>query len=174
MLNKKIEKAFNEQVNAELFSAYLYYSMSAYFASLNLPGFAHWMRVQALEETTHAHRFYSFIVERGGKVNMAAVADPDNSWETPLAAFQAAYQHELKITGMINSLVDLAIKQSDHAANNFLQWFVSEQVEEEASVDEVVQKLKLIGGADGGGLFLIDRELAARMFVMPPDLVGKV
>ncbi|MDP8255253.1 MAG: ferritin [Candidatus Alcyoniella australis] len=175
MLNKEIEQALNKQVNAELFASYLYYSMAAYFDSLNLGGFAHWMRVQALEEATHAHRIYAFIIERGGKVALAQIDGPGTAWDSPLAAFQAAYQHEIKVTKMINDLVDLAIEQRDHASNNFLQWYVKEQVEEEASADEVVQQLRLIQDAKGGGgIFMLDREMAQRVFTMPPDLAPKI
>jgi ferritin len=112
-------------------------------------------------------KFFSFINERSGRVQILAIKAPQKEWESPLAAFEDAYEHECLVSGRINDLVNLSLKEKDHASNNFLQWFVSEQVEEEASVDEVVQKLKLIGG-DGGGLFLIDQELAQRVFTPPP------
>lgn len=166
MLGKNIEEAFNEQINWELYSGYLYLAMSAYFLSINLNGFASWMRVQALEEGTHAMKFFDFINERSGRVELLALKAPQKEWESPLAAFEDAYEHECLVSGRINDLVNLALKEKDHASNNFLQWFVSEQVEEEASVDAVVQKLKLIG-SDGGGLFLIDQELAQRVFTPP-------
>ena len=166
MLKEKIQAACNKQLNAETFSAYLYWSMSAYFESINLKGFATWMRVQALEEMTHAEKFFNFVNERGGRVLMAAIDEPATQWETPLAAFEAAYKHEVMVTGLINSLMDLAVAESDHAAAIFLQWFVSEQVEEEASADEVIQKLKLIG-KDSASLFMLDQELGQRVFVPP-------
>jgi ferritin len=166
MLNPKIEKAFNGQLNAETFSAYLYWSMSAYFESVNLKGFANWMRVQAQEEMVHAMKFSTFINERGGRVALTAIEGPATQWDSPLAAFENAYQHEQTVTGLINGLVDLTVAESDHASQAFLQWFVTEQVEEEASADEVVQKLKLIEGAPGG-LFLLDQELGQRVFVPP-------
>jgi ferritin len=166
MLGQKIEEAFNEQINKELFSGYLYLSMSAYFLSINLNGFASWMRVQALEELTHAMKFFDFINERGGRAELHEAKAPQKEWESPLAAFEDAYEHECFISNCINDLVNLSLDEKDHASNNFLQWFVSEQVEEEASVDEVAQKLKLIGG-DGGGLFLVDQELAQRVFTPP-------
>jgi len=166
MINKKIEAAFNEQVNAELYSAYLYLSMSAYFESLSLKGFANWMRCQAQEELLHAMKFYAFINERGGRVALKAVEAPPTAWSSPLDAFQQAYAHEQTVTALINGLVDLALQEREHSANAFLQWFVTEQVEEEASADAVVQQLKLAGDA-GGGLFMIDRELATRVFTMP-------
>jgi ferritin len=166
MLNPKIQEAFNKQINAELYSSYLYLSMSAYFESISLKGFANWMRVQAQEEVLHAMKFYTFVNERGGAVNLTAIDGPPVKWDSPLNAFEEVARHEQKVTGMINNLVDLAITERDHAANAFLQWFVTEQVEEEASADEVIQQLKLTG-KEGGGLFMIDRELAARVFTMP-------
>lgn len=167
MLSEKIQDAFNDQLNAETFSAYLYWSMSAYFEDLNLVGFASWMRAQAQEEMVHAMKFYTFINERGGRVLLAALEAPQTKWESPLAAFEAAYEHECYISGRINDLVDLAATEKDHAANAFLQWFVNEQVEEESSVDAVVQQLKLMAEAPGG-LFMLDRELGTRTFTPPP------
>ena len=166
MIDEKMQEALNKQHNAELYSAYLYLSMSAYFQSVNLGGFANWMRVQAKEELAHAMKFYDYVNERGGRVILQPVEEPPSEWDSPLAVFEHVYRHEQKVTGMINKLVDLAVKARDHATNNFLQWFVSEQVEEEASADEVVQKLKLVGD-DPSGLFMIDRELAQRVFVAP-------
>ena len=141
MLNGKIEKAFNDQLNAELYSSYLYLSMSAYFQSINLSGFASWMRAQAQEELVHAMKFYNFINGRGGRVILKAVEAPPVSWESPLAAFEATYEHEQKVTGLINQLVELAMAEHDHASSIFLQWFVSEQVEEEASAQRAPRKL---------------------------------
>jgi ferritin len=166
MLNEKIQAALNKQLNAELYSSYLYLSMSGYFQSINLPGFANWMRVQAQEELVHAMKFYDFINERGGRVMLQPVEGPPTEWSSPLDAFENAYKHEQKVTGLINDLVNLAVKEGDHATNIFLQWFVTEQVEEEASADEVVQKLKLMGD-DGGGLFMLDREMGGRIFTPP-------
>ena len=166
MIGEKIETALNEQINWELYSAYLYLSMSAYFLSINLNGFASWMRVQALEEVTHAMKFFDFINERSGRVALLETKAPPKEWESPLAAFEDAYEHECFVSSRINDLVNLSLDEKDHASNNFLQWFVSEQVEEEASVDEVAQKLKIIGG-DGGGLFMLDQELGQRVFTPP-------
>jgi ferritin len=166
MLKPEMEQALDEQINAELYSAYLYLSMSAHFQSINLMGAANWFRVQAQEELTHAMKFHDYILERGARVTLTAIDGPPTSWDSPLAAFEAALEHEQLVTALINALVDRALKESDHATNNMLQWFVAEQVEEEASVDEVVQKLKLVGG-DGGGLFMIDQELAGRVFTPP-------
>lgn len=167
MLNQKIQDAFNKQINAELYSSYLYVSMSAYFEAINLKGMANWMRVQAQEEMVHAMKFYNFINERSGRVLLATIEGPDTEWASPLAAFEYTYEHECKVTSLINALVDLSIKESDHAANAFLQWFVNEQVEEEASADEVVGKLKL-GGDHASVLFMIDQELGQRAFALPP------
>ena len=166
MIGEKIETALNEQINWELYSAYLYLSMSAYFLSINLNGFASWMRVQALEEVTHAMKFFDFINERSGRVTLLETKAPPKEWESPLAAFEDAYEHECFVSSRINDLVNLSLDEKDHASNNFLQWFVGEQVEEEASVDEVAQKLKIIGG-DGGGLFMLDQELGQRVFTPP-------
>ncbi len=166
MLNKEMERALNDQINAELYSAYLYLAMAAYSESINLNGFANWMRIQAQEELTHAMKFYDFVYERGGRVVLSVVDAPPETWDSPLAAFEGAYEHECKVSAMINDLVDLSIKKKDHATNNFLQWFVSEQVEEEASTDAVVQKLKLIGD-QGNGIFMLDRELGQRVFHAP-------
>jgi len=166
MLNERIEKALNDQVNAEMFSAYLYLSMSANFSAMNLAGFAQWMKVQATEEMVHAMKIYDFIIERGGRVTLAQIDAPETVWESPLAAFEGAYKHEQYITGRINDLVDIAIEEKDHASNIFLQWFVTEQVEEEASADEIVQKLKLVG-SQGNAIFMLDRELGARAFALP-------
>jgi ferritin len=162
VIDGKMQEALNKHANAEFYSSYLYLSMSAHFQSVNLTGFAQWMRVQAREELAHAMKFFDHIVERGGKVTLLPVEAPPSQWDSPLAAFEDAYRHEQKVSGLINWLVDEAVQNRDHATNNFLQWFVSEQVEEEASVDAIVQKLKLVGDA-AGGLFMIDRELAQRV-----------
>jgi len=171
MLSKKMQDALNRQLNAELYSGYLYASMSAYFESINLRGFANWMRVQAQEEVVHAYKFFNFVNERGGRVVLSPIDGPPTEWDSPLAAFEAAYKHEQKVTGLINELVDLAVSQKDHATNNFLQWFVTEQVEEEASANEVVQKLNLVGEAKSG-LFMLDQEMGQRVFTPPATAEG--
>ena len=171
MLKPKIQDAINSQITAELYSAYLYYSMAAYFESISLKGFSHWMRVQALEEMTHVQRFFAFVNDRGGRVLLNPIEAPPSEWESPLAVFKEAYAHEVKVTGLVNQMMDLAIAESDHAACNFLQWFVGEQVEEEATADEVVQKLKLVDKTEGG-LFLLDQEMDKRTFVPPAELAG--
>jgi ferritin len=166
VIDGRMQEALNKQINAELYSSYLYLSMSAYFQSVNLTGFAHWMRVQAREELAHAMKFYDHVIERGGTVTLQPVEVPASRWDSPLAAFEDAYRHEQKVTGLINQLVDEAVQTRDHATNTFLQWFVTEQVEEEASADAIVQKLKLVGDAPGG-LFMIDHELAQRASGQP-------
>lgn len=161
MLSGTMQAALNSQLNAELFSSYLYLSMAANLESKNLKGMSHWFQVQAQEEMIHALKFYNFILSRGGKVVLAAIEGPQTDWAMPLLAFLTAQEHEAKVTGLINNLVDLAITEKDHASNAFLQWFVTEQVEEEASVLAVVESLKL-SGDDSSGLFMIDKDLALR------------
>ena len=161
MIDGKMQEAINKHINAELYSSYLYLSMSAHYQSINLTGFAHWMRVQAREELAHALKFYDHVIERGGAVALQPVDAPPSRWDSPLAAFEDAYRHEQKVTGLINQLVDDAVQTRDHATNNFLQWFVAEQVEEEASADAIVQKLRLVGDAPGG-LLMIDHHLGER------------
>jgi ferritin len=170
LIKEKIQGALNDQLNWELYSAYIYFAMAAHFESVKLPGCASWMKVQAQEELTHAMKFYDFVNERSGRVKLAAVEAPPAEWDSPLAAFEHAYEHEQGVSERINKLVDVAVAESDDATNGFLQWFVTEQVEEEASVDEIVQKLKLVG-KESGGLFMLDRELAQRVFV-PPAAAG--
>ena len=166
MISKNMEEALNEQVNAELYSSYLYLSMESFFKSQNLNGFANWMRIQTQEEVMHAMKMYDFINERGGRVLLKAIEGPQTEWDSTLAVFKAVSEHEQKVTGLINNLVDLAITEKDHATNSFLQWFVNEQVEEEASADEIVQQLKMMENAPGG-IFMFDRELGQRVFTPP-------
>ena len=161
MLSDTMQDAFNKQLNAEMWSGYIYLSMSAWFEGQSLPGMAVWMKNQALEELIHAMKFYDHINERGGTVTLTAIEGPDTEWASPLAIFETAYEHECLVTSLINNLVDLAIKESDHASNAFLQWFVSEQVEEEDNAMAIVDQLKMAGDARGA-LFMIDRELGQR------------
>jgi ferritin len=166
MINKKVEQAINEQINAEMFSAYLYLSMSAWFETQSLAGFASWMKVQFQEEMFHADKFYNYIHERGGQVTLKAIEGPQTEWKTTLDVFEATLAHEQKVTGLINDLVSLAEQEKDHATRIFLEWFVSEQVEEEKSADDVIQQLKLMANAPGG-IFMLNRELAQRTFTPP-------
>ncbi len=171
MLSPKMQDALNAQLNAETFSAYLYFSMAAYFESIGLKGFATWMEAQATEELVHAKKFYDFINERGGRVKLAAIEAPQTEWDSPKAAFEGALQHEQYITSRINELAAIAEEEKDRATMIFLQWFVTEQVEEEASVGEVLDKLKLVENAPNG-LFMIDRELASRQITLPTPEAG--
>jgi len=161
MLNEKLLKAFNDQINAELYSSYFYLSISGYYESKNLKGFASWMRVQAQEELSHAMKFHAFIFDRGGCVTLAAVDAPPKEFASPLAAFEEVLKHEQKVTRLIYDLVDLATAEKDHAANSFLKWFVDEQVEEEATATEIVEKLKMVGD-NKNGLFMMDQVLGRR------------
>jgi len=168
MIKENVLNALNYQLNAELYSAYLYLSMESYFESIELTGFGNWMRVQVQEELAHAMKFYDYIVQRGERVILSSIEEPPSQWESPQSAFEHVYKHEQKVTGLINTLVDLAMSESDHATNNFLQWFVAEQVEEEESSGGVLQKIKLSGDSKSG-LFMLDSELAQRVFTPPAE-----
>ena len=161
MLSENIGKALNDQLNRELFSSYYYLSMAAYFLTQNLKGFSHWMRIQSQEETIHALKIYDFIDDRDGEIDLNAINAPPQEWDTPLDVFQDALKHEQKISNHIYELADLSLQEKDHATNTFLQWFIAEQVEEEATAKEVIDTLKLIGN-EGNGLFLLDRDLVQR------------
>ena len=161
MLKKGIEDALNKQVNRELFSSILYLSMAAYFEAENLRGFAHWMKVQAEEEKNHAMKIYDFIVEAGGRARFAAIEAPKGEWKSPLEVFEHAYEHEKKVTGMIHDIVTLAVKEKDYATQNMLQWFVKEQVEEEAQTFEIKEKIVLVGKTTPL-LLMIDHALGKR------------
>ncbi len=166
MLSQTMEAALNRQINAEMYSSYLYLSMSSYFESIDLTGMAAWMKSQTQEEMFHAMKMYDYVNERGGRVILDAIAKPQSDWDSVLAVFEATLAHERTVTGLINDLVDLALDERDHATNIFLQWFVSEQVEEEATAGGIVNKLKLIGD-DAAGLFALDQELGQRVFTPP-------
>ncbi len=164
-MDKKLVKSLNSQFNFELYSAYIYASMASYLKSLDLNGFANWMDIQVQEELAHVKKFYNFLHDRNETVEFDAIPKPQHSWESPLAVFEHALEHEKIVTKRINDLVDQAGKTSDHATINFLQWFISEQVEEEANVMSVVQQIKLVGKS----LFLLDRELGQRVFNPPAE-----
>jgi len=161
MLSKRMEEALNKQINAELYSAYLYLSMAAYFDSINLNGFSHWMKIQAKEETEHAYKLYGYVYERGGVVKLEAIDKPPTEWNSPLSVFEDSFKHEQKVSEMINNLIAMAREEKDFATENFLQWFVEEQVEEEANAGGVVQNLKMIGDSKHG-LFMMDAKLGQR------------
>lgn len=161
MLDKAVEDAMNEQIKNEFYSAYQYLSMAAYCESENLPGFAHWMRMQSQEETEHAMKFYNFILDRNGRVALRGIEEPVVEFGSPLEVFERALEHEEKVTAMIHDLYALAVRENDYASQTFLQWFVTEQVEEEKNASDVVDTLKMIGDKSEA-LFLLDRELGQR------------
>jgi ferritin len=161
MFNKKIQDAINAQIKREMESAYIYFSMAAYFDSVNLPGFAHWMKMQFQEEQTHAFKFYDYIYDRGGRVVLQAIDQPPVEFQSPLDAFEKTLAHEEKVTGHINDLYALAVEEKDFATQIILQWFVEEQVEEEKTAGDIVDVLKRIGDNDHA-LIMLDRELGQR------------
>lgn len=160
-LSDAMLEAINRQINAELYSSYLYLSMAAYLESVNLDGMAGWMKVQAKEETEHAEKFYGYVYERGGRVVLDTIEKPPAEWDSPTAVFEGALEHERKVTAMINGLMELAEQEGDRAAQIFLQWFISEQVEEEAHAGAIVDRLKMISGSPQA-LLMLDRDLGQR------------
>lgn len=168
MLSKKIETAINKQLNNEYYSGYLYLAMSAWFDAINLEGFAHWMRLQAQEELDHAMKLYDHLLEREGTVALTTVKAPPASWKSPLAACQDALKAERVNTKQINDLVELATSSNDHATRVFLQWFIIEQVEEEASATRLVEKVKLVG-SDKGAMFILDSDMGKRQLSAAAD-----
>lgn len=156
-----MEDALNKQVNREYYSAYLYLAMSAYFESTNLKGFAKWMRVQAKEEQAHGDKILDYLMARSGKVTLGAIEAPKAKWESAGKVFEEVYAHEQKVTGMIHALVDLAIKEKDHATFEMLQWFVKEQVEEEEHSLAILEQIRIVGDVPGH-LFYIDHHLGKR------------
>ena len=165
-MKKEIEIAINEQMNKELYSAYLYLSMASYLESSGLPGFANWMQVQFEEEQFHALKLYNYVCERGGRVILKAIDAPPTEWDSVKDVIEKVFEHEQYVTGLINDLVDLAIAEKDHATSNMLQWYINEQVEEEASVQNILDKLNIIDDKSGG-LFMLDKELGERVFTPP-------
>lgn len=161
MISEAMQNAINEQIKDELYSAYLYLSMAAYFEATGLPGFARWMRVQSQEEVDHAMKFFDFVNERGGRVELHAIEQPTVEFESPLAVFEATYEHEQMVTGLIHNLYALAKEENDYATQVMLHWFIDEQVEEEATASQIVDILERIGDKDQG-LIMLDRELARR------------
>lgn len=168
MLSKKLEQELNAQINAELWSSYLYLSMSAYFANEGKSGFANWFRVQALEEKDHAMKIFDYIITRGGQVDLQAVKDVPKSWKSPLQVFEAALAHEKVVTDLINKLVALAKEEKDYATESMLKWFVDEQVEEEATATEYIDALKMIKD-NGFGIYTLDKELKSRSYTPLAD-----
>ncbi len=171
-ISQKVEDIINKQINAEIYSAYLYLGMSARCTELNLKGMANWLYVQAQEEMTHAMKFYRFVLERDGHTVMPAIEGVRSDWKAPLEMFEVAYGHEQKVSAMINNIMDVALAERDHATASMLNWFVDEQVEEEANSSEIAEKLKQIGESKEG-LFMLDKELSVRVFVDSTQPAGK-
>lgn len=163
MISEKMQKALNDQINAEMYSSYLYLSMAAYFDATKFHGFANWMRIQAQEEHFHAMKFFNFLLTLGGKVTLEAIEKPKTEWSGSLEVFNESLKHEIYITDRINKLVDLALEEKDHAVRSFLNWFVDEQVEEVNNVQDILDKFDIIGESRGS-LFMFDRELGKRTF----------
>jgi ferritin len=161
MISKIMQDAINDQIQKELYSSYLYLSMAAYFADKNLSGFAHWMRVQEAEEREHAMKLYDFILERGGKVNLKAIDAPKTEWTSTLEVAEEVAAHEAKVTASIYALYETALKEKDYPAQIMLQWFISEQVEEESNAAEIVANLKLIEKG-GTAIYVLDHQLGKR------------
>lgn len=164
MLSKKLEGALNAQINAEFWSAYLYLSMSAYFAADGKSGFANWFRIQFKEEQDHAMKLLNYVVDRGGKVELKPISQVSLSWDSPLAAFEDTLKHEQQVTAMINDLVSLAKEEKDYATESMLKWFIDEQVEEESTVTGYIDGLKMIKD-NGFGIYTLDKELQTRVYV---------
>jgi len=161
MINKTVQDAINEQIKNELYSAYLYLSMAAYFESITLPGFTNWMKVQASEEQGHAMKFFEYVFERGGRVQLKAIDQPPSEWKSPLEAFEQVLEHEQKVTGMIHGLYALALKENDYASQVMLQWFITEQVGEEKNAAAIIEQLKMIN-AHETAVLMLDHDLGKR------------
>lgn len=172
MIKQSIQDAINAQINAEFWSAYLYLSMAMQFEADGKSGFANWFRIQFKEEQAHAEIFINYLVSRGGRVILKPIAEVPTGWDNPLAAFEATLVHEEKVTGLINNLYALAEKEHDYATRGKLDWFVSEQVEEEETARTIIDRLRLIG-EDGLALYTLDQELAARVYNVPAPLAAK-
>lgn len=164
MINEKMQNEINEQINAEFWSAYLYLSMSAWFTNQNLPGFANWMYIQFQEEQTHAMKLFRYLQERGGSVTLKPIDKVETTWNSPSHAFQETLKHERVVTSLINNLMDTAVELKDYATQSFLNWYIDEQVEEEAAADEILQALLAIENHPSG-LRMYDKELSNRVFV---------
>ncbi len=170
-MDAKVEKALNEQIHAEFFSFYLYLSVSAYFTTQHLDGFAHWMTIQSQEEFGHAMKLFNYLNERGGTVELQALDAPQREWASPSAAVEAVLNHEKHISKRINNLVNLANSENDHATTVVLHWYVNEQVEEEATADTLYHQVKMLEDSPHG-LLMLDRELVGRTLQAPPTEAG--
>lgn len=172
MISKRLEDAINAQINAEMWSAYLYLSMSAYCQDKGYTGMANWFAIQFKEEQDHAQIFYNYLISRGGRVLLKAIDAVETEWASPLAAFEATYKHEQHVTSLINNLMHIAVEEKDYAAQSRLQWFIDEQVEEEENAVDIINKLKMLDG-NSYGLYVLDQELAARIYATPSPLAAK-
>lgn len=168
MIKQRVADAINEQINAELYSAYLYLSMAAYFEEENLSGFANWMRVQFEEEQFHGLKLFNYLHERGGRVTLQAIDKPKTDWDSIINVFEETLEHERHVTSLINNLMDIALEESDHATASFLRWYIDEQVEEESAAEGILTQLKFIEG-QGNAILMMDREFAARSFTPPAN-----
>ena len=171
MISKKLEAAINAQINAEMWSAYLYLSMSAYCQDAGYPGIAKWFAIQFKEEQDHAMILFNYLQSRGGRVLLEPIAAVDTEWTSPLAAFQHTLEHEGKVTAMINNLMAMAVEEKDFALQSRLNWFVDEQVEEEENATDLVNKFRMVGD-NGYGLYQLDQELAARVYTQASPLAN--
>ena len=167
-MSKKMAMAINEQINAEFYSAFLYLSMATKLEDMSFSGFANWMKVQYEEEVFHAMKFMNHMYERGERVILKEIAAPETEWEGPHAMWEVAYQHELKVTGLINNLMKIAVEEDDFASQQFLQWYIEEQVEEEDNSSTLRDKIAMVQDMPGG-LYMLDKELAARTFTPPAE-----
>ncbi len=168
MISKKMEETINEQIMHEFYSAHLYLAMAAYLESIDLPGFAKWMRIQYQEEVFHGMKMFDYVIERDGRAVVKQFDGVPEEWKSVNDVFESAYKHEQKVTSLINNMVDVALAEKDHASHIFLQWFVNEQVEEESTAKGIIQQLKLLGDSKAG-LFQVDRELGQRVFTPPAE-----
>ena len=167
MISEKMQDALNEQVNKEFYSAYMYLAMSAYCNNIGLPGFSHWMRMQYEEENLHVTKMYDYILDQGGAVHLKTIDEPEQEYGAPVDIFQQTLEHEQYVTGLIHKLMDLAVEERDYATQTFLQWYVTEQVEEESNVNDILAPLRMVGD-DKGGLMMIDQQLMQRLVPTPP------
>ena len=172
MISEKMSKALNEQVNKEMYSGYLYMSMSAHCSDVGLDGFANWFMVQYHEEMFHAMKIYEYLLDQGSRVELRAIDKPENRWDSAMAILKATLEHEKTVTASIHALVKLADEEKDYASHTFLQWYVTEQVEEEKNASDIIAHLELSGGEKGPGLFMIDKELAGRAVTIPTSFLG--
>ncbi len=166
MISEKMQEALNEQVNKEFYSAYLYLAMSAYCDTIGLPGFSHWMRLQYEEENLHVTKMYDYILDQGGQIHLKQIDEPPQEHGSPLDIFEKTLEHEQFVTGCINELMGMAVEERDYATQTFLQWYVTEQVEEESNVNDILAPLRMVGD-DKGGLMMIDQQLMKRLQPAP-------